>query len=115
MADQRHSRSPRRRHLRSRSVPDPVGSEPPDLAVCSSVHPPPVLVHELVVERADEQEVGKLGLASLAPPPKVMGLGEAPGPTPREPALPVPVADLPAEPGGGLTGHPPDPQPRPGP
>ena len=48
------------------------------------------------MERADQQQVGELGLATVGPERQVMGLGEPAGLTPGEPAGPVPRARKPA-------------------
>ena len=56
------------------------------LALVRSRDRPPVLVHELVMERADEDEVVELGGAAARPPFDVVGLREPPGVAPGEPA-----------------------------
>jgi hypothetical protein len=64
-------------------------------------------MNQTMVEGADEQEVVQVRSASSAPEPDVVSLGEGPGPTPREAASTVPVADLARHPSRGLTRHPP--------
>ena len=73
---------------------------------------PAVLVHQPVVERADQRQVVKVGSSPVTPPPKVMGLGEPAGAAPGEPALPVAVADLTDHPRRRLAAEASDPQHR---
>ena len=65
-----------------------------------------MLVHQPVVEEAQEDEVVEVGPASVPPPDDVMCLGEPTRPASGEPALAVAVAEQPHHRGRGLPGHP---------
>src|SRR6266545_977032 len=99
---------------RSRPIACSVGTEPSDGAVLCPPDGPGVLVHELVMERAYQQQVVQVGPASLIPPHDVMGLSESACPAPEELALAVPVLELAHHPRRGLPGHPPQADRRPG-
>lgn len=64
-----------------------------------------MLVHELVVERADQDEVVQGRGPAVAPEADVVRLREATGAAPGEPALAIAVAELPDHPPRRLAGH----------
>jgi len=71
---------------------------------------PPVLVDQLVVEAAHQDEVVQVRAPSALPPHAMVGLGEPAGPAGGERALAVvPMAELAEHPLGRLPRHPPDP------
>ena len=71
-------------------------------------HRPSELVHEPVVEAADQQEVVQVGSTAVPPPDDVVGLREPTGTAAREAALAIAVPDLPDHPVRGLPRHPTD-------
>src|SRR5438093_2994435 len=90
---------------RSGAVADPVRLEPLERAVLTPLHGPRVLVHELVMERADQEQIVEVGSAAVSPPRDVVGLREPPRAATRESAFAVAVADLPHHPRRRLTSH----------
>jgi hypothetical protein len=64
-----------------------------------------MLVHETMMEPADEDQVVQVGSAAPFPPPDVMRVNEAPGSAPGEPAFAVPIAEGSHHAGGRLSGH----------
>jgi hypothetical protein len=95
-----------RRRRRPRPVPGPVEMEPPNRAVRVAFQAPSVLVNQLVVERAHQDQVVQVGPAFVLPQHDVMGLGEPAGPASGKGALPVPVPELTEHGLGGLPAHP---------
>lgn len=68
--------------IRTRVVGSPVGTEPPELTARIPAELPAVLVHELVMKGADQQEVAQVRGAASLPPHDVMGLRESAAPHP---------------------------------
>jgi hypothetical protein len=98
----------------------PVGVESVHHPFAGPSDPPPVVVHQPVVERAGQDEVLRLVVPTVCSPPCVVDAGEHPGRAPGEHAPPVPVLHLAAHPRSESSWSrrkscPPGPSPRSGP
>ncbi len=91
---------------RAGQVRGPVRAEPFHRGAPVPLQPPPVLVHQTVMEAAHQDQVVQLGATAVLPPPDVVGLGESAGSAGGEGAFPVPVPELADHPGWGHPGHP---------
>src|SRR5919204_4946177 len=98
---------------RSGPVADPVGIGPLHLPVRVPAHRPSVLVHQLVVGAAQQEQVVQIGPSAPRPPHQVVGHGEPPGAAAGEPALDIPVPEGPDHGRGGPPGQPPEGKGRP--
>lgn len=87
-------------------VPRPVRPAPDHIASSLPADRPAVLVDELVVEQAREDQVVEIGGSASGPPPDVMGLRPSSRGAARKGASPVPVAQLAHHPLGGFPRRP---------